>query len=107
MRDLGDPEENVSIKARKSLKRRTRIGISGLVVLLLAGMVSGGALSFSGAASATPPAARTPIQHVVVIFQENESFDHYFGTYPVASNPAGENTLYRPSRHAISQRLGR
>src|SRR2546430_14192540 len=32
----------------------------------------------------------TPIKHVVVIFQENVSFDHYFGTYPVADNPAGE-----------------
>ena len=28
----------------------------------------------------------TPIQHVVVIFQENVSFDHYFGTYPMAMN---------------------
>ena len=27
---------------------------------------------------------RTPIKHVVVIFQENVSFDHYFGTYPNA-----------------------
>ncbi len=32
----------------------------------------------------------TPIKHVVVIFSENISFDHYFGTYPNASNPAGE-----------------
>jgi phospholipase C len=32
----------------------------------------------------------TPIKHLVVIFQENESFDHYFGTYPQAANPAGE-----------------
>ncbi|MGA8152308.1 MAG: alkaline phosphatase family protein [Terriglobales bacterium] len=32
----------------------------------------------------------TPIQHLVVIFQENVSFDHYFGTYPTATNPAGE-----------------
>jgi phospholipase C len=32
----------------------------------------------------------TPIKHVVVIFDENESFDHYFGTYPNATNPAGE-----------------
>jgi len=36
------------------------------------------------------PATTTPIQHVVVIFQENVSFDHYFGTYPVAANPAGQ-----------------
>ena len=28
---------------------------------------------------------RTPIKHVVVIFQENVSFDHYFGTYPNAA----------------------
>src|SRR5262245_34579515 len=34
---------------------------------------------------------RTPIQHLVVIFQENVSFDHYFGTYPNATNPTGES----------------
>ena len=33
---------------------------------------------------------KTPIKHVVIIFQENVSFDHYFGTYPNATNPAGE-----------------
>lgn len=32
----------------------------------------------------------TPIKHLVVIFQENVSFDHYFGTYPYALNPQGE-----------------
>jgi phospholipase C len=32
----------------------------------------------------------TPIKHLVVIFQENRSFDHYFGHYPVAANPPGE-----------------
>jgi phospholipase C len=32
----------------------------------------------------------TPIKHVVVIYNENVSFDHYFGTYPNATNPAGE-----------------
>jgi phospholipase C len=32
----------------------------------------------------------TPIKHLVVIFQENISFDHYFGTYPWAANPIGE-----------------
>ncbi len=30
------------------------------------------------------------IQHIVVIFQENVSFDHYFGTYPTAVNLPGE-----------------
>ena len=39
----------------------------------------------------------TPIKHLVIIFQENVSFDHYFGTYPKALNPAGE-----PAFHAQS-----
>src|SRR5919202_1831025 len=36
------------------------------------------------ATSATLDDARNKIQHVVVIMQENRSFDHYFGTYPGA-----------------------
>ena len=32
----------------------------------------------------------TPIKHLVVIFQENVSFDHYFGTYPNAANTGGQ-----------------
>ncbi|MGA3225118.1 MAG: alkaline phosphatase family protein [Acidobacteriaceae bacterium] len=35
-------------------------------------------------------ALRFDIRHVVVIFQENVSFDHYFATYPNALNPSGE-----------------
>jgi len=33
---------------------------------------------------------KNAIQHIVVIFQENVSFDHYFATYPNALNPEGE-----------------
>src|SRR5437588_3190949 len=40
-------------------------------------------------AAASMPTA-TPIKHLVVIFQENNSFDHYFATYPHALNPGGE-----------------
>jgi phospholipase C len=54
--------------------------------LLVYGVLTGSAIA------QTPPAApaATPIQHVVVIFQENVSFDHYFGAYPNATNPPGE-----------------
>ena len=31
----------------------------------------------------------TPIKHLVVLFDENISFDHYFGTYPNATNTNG------------------
>src|SRR4051812_3286177 len=46
----------------------------------------------SGTSLAAPPAATTtPIQHLVVIYQENVSFDHYFGTYPSAANTGGQH----------------
>jgi phospholipase C len=44
------------------------------------------------------PHTATPIKHLVVIFQENVSFDHYFGTYPHAQNNAGE-TPFTASKH--------
>src|SRR6267142_6402129 len=40
----------------------------------------------------------TPIKHLVVIFQENVSFDHYFGTYPNAQNNPGENPFHASGR---------
>ncbi len=42
------------------------------------------------AALAPAQTTTTPIKYVVVIFQENNSFDHYFGTYPNALYPGGE-----------------
>jgi phospholipase C len=39
----------------------------------------------------------TPIKHLVVIFQENVSFDHYFGTYPAAQNNSGETPFHASS----------
>ena len=40
------------------------------------------------------PSTKTPIKHVVIIFQENVSFDHYFGTYPHAFNLPGETPFH-------------
>ncbi|MCZ8513766.1 stalk domain-containing protein [Paenibacillus filicis] len=36
------------------------------------------------AADSPSPATASPVKHLVVIFQENRSFDNYFGTYPNA-----------------------
>ena len=46
----------------------------------------------SGTTAVSPASAptTTPIKHLVVLFDENISFDHYFGTYPHATNPPGE-----------------
>lgn len=54
--------------------------------------IAGLSLSLGVLAGPTVAAAQTttPIQHVVVIFGENISFDHYFGTYPTAVNPPGQ-----------------
>ena len=40
------------------------------------------------------PVRISPVRHVVVIIQENTSFDHYFATYPVAANAPGEPPFY-------------
>jgi phospholipase C len=60
---------------------------------LIALLVLTGCTGYSPSAiTVTPPAVVTPvtssqvIKHVVVIFNENISFDHYFGTYPNAAN---------------------
>ncbi len=61
--------------------------------ILMVEMLVGGALMQPVALQAQTPAAAgttTPIKHLVVIFGENISFDHYFGTYPNATNPQGQ-----------------
>jgi len=50
------------------------------------------------AQSTTTATTATPIQHVVVIFNENVSFDHYFATYPNAAN----NSSSEPAFHAAN-----
>ena len=49
--------------------------------------VSAAATLGYGADPAANFRTKTPIKHLIVIFQENVSFDHYFATYPVAGNP--------------------
>ena len=74
---------------------------SATVALALAALVSGPAFAHSSRqhrpstrhrsylpADRAPTA--TPIKHLVIVFQENRSFDRYFGTYPQALNPPGE-----------------
>jgi phospholipase C len=41
-------------------------------------------------AASRQPWPKMPIKHIIILFNENVSFDHYFGTYPVALNPKGE-----------------
>jgi phospholipase C len=91
-------EEDRMIRRWLSMAAASAAAVTGAAVL--AGV--GGEPSFAGAqAAGAPPgqlavSTETPIKHLVVIFQENVSFDHYFGTYPHATNPTGE-----PAFHAV------
>ena len=66
--------------------------IAALLLATNLGIVApGSALAAGPEVNAVGGAATsTPIKHLVVIFQENVSFDHYFGTYPRAANPSGQ-----------------
>jgi phospholipase C len=67
-----------------------------LVATSLASLMFAGTLINPAIADAQS-GTKTPIKHLVVIFQENVSFDHYFGTYPYAVNPPKE-----PAFHAAA-----
>jgi phospholipase C len=72
------------------------------ILPFLAAVTAASAVAATAASShANPPAGggtATPIKHVVVIFQENVSFDHYFATYPFALNKAGDGNTFTPAK---------
>jgi len=66
-----------------------------IAVSLMAARAAGFCLLAGAGFAGTSAAAgygdtATPIKHLVVILQENVSFDHYFATYPTALNLPGE-----------------
>lgn len=58
-----------------------------LAATILLGLAGGATAQSRPAASPAVAPTATPIKYVVVIFQENVSFDHYFGTYPFLEDP--------------------
>ncbi len=84
-------------------RRCLRSGLGAVAILACTSYLSStsgstpvGAQSVVGNGTGTDTSAAallttaTPIKHVVVLFQENVSFDHYFATYPNATNPPNE-----------------
>jgi phospholipase C len=61
---------------------------AGSLALAACGTAGGGATSLTAAESQSVRTT-TPIKHLVVLFDENVSYDHYFGTYPKAANTDG------------------
>ncbi|HZE32475.1 MAG TPA: alkaline phosphatase family protein [Actinoallomurus sp.] len=62
--------------------------IAGAAILAAVASTSLASPGVAEGADGSPTAM--PIKHLVVVFQENVPFDHYFGTYPHAANPSGE-----------------
>ena len=79
-------------------------------------LFAGGALILSAALQgkaapgpSDPASTATPIKHLVIIYDENVSFDHYFATYPNAANPKGEPVFHAttdtPAVNGLKQAL--
>jgi phospholipase C len=85
------------------MKKKTIISLVALLLVLTP------TFAFAASLYSTSSATETPIQHVVVIFQENVSFDHYFATYPTALNLPGEPNFvagpHTPSVNGLSGSL--
>ena len=80
---------------------RQRFGVVAAVAALAASSAT--ATAYARPAERPPaPSTATPIKHLVVIFQENVSFDHYFGTYPRATNSDGERFVPRPGTPTVN-----
>jgi phospholipase C len=80
-----------------------------LITLALAGTATIASATLAtatgvSAASAVNNSAKTtsPIKHVVVLYQENVSFDHYFGTYPHATNTDGQPFTPKPGTPTVN-----
>jgi phospholipase C len=81
----------------------TKILTATIVTLMMASLL------LSNSSLALTSSTSTPIKHLVVIFQENVSYDHYFTTYPNAANPPGEpqfkTSENTPSANGLTQVL--
>ena len=80
------------------MRTRSSVVFAGLTALTMLGLLTACVADDSAKPSSSPgvsasaslnPQTTTPIKHLVVIYDENVSFDHYFGTYPKAANTDG------------------
>jgi phospholipase C len=102
-----------------SSRKRLRPVLAVAAAVALGGGAAAGATAASASTAARPAFAgyqtpsltssalyrdntSTPVKHVVVIFDENVSFDHYFGTYPYAANTDGTPFVAKPGTPAVN-----
>jgi phospholipase C len=109
---MGEGPTSTGQKAKRRVRYYAAIAAAALTG---AGLAVGATAGTAGAtpqvaSSVTAPASSflfgpptaTPIKHVVVIFDENVSFDHYFGTYPYAANTDGSSFHAKPGTPTVN-----
>jgi phospholipase C len=79
-----------------------RSRIRWIVPVLGVAAVAAAAAASAASSTRADASTATPIKHVVVIFQENVSFDHYFGTYPKAANTDGQPFTAAPDTPSVN-----
>jgi phospholipase C len=82
------------------MSRRTILGTVAVVCVAAVAATAATARSVDGGGGEAP--TTTPIKHLVVIFQENVSFDHYFATYPDAANTDGTPFQASPDTPSVN-----
>jgi phospholipase C len=84
----------------KNLKLTSALLSSAALIAAVVALSTGGSVAADKATGVNPDSlnTKTPIKHLVVVFNENRSFDHYFGTYPNALNPEGE-PVFEPAKN--------
>src|SRR5260370_17872105 len=93
---MGRNASSQLLRPKKMIRKLLAFSMSLTLILSGCGQGTVSTPPGNGNANTTPPVVITPttasaaIKHVVVIFGENISFDHYFGTYPNALNLPGE-----------------
>jgi phospholipase C len=83
----------MSMKNKQQNRPIIPVALAFAIVFLILFSGSFASLTIYASAATTTtisssPSTLTPIKHIVIIFQENVSFDHYFATYPYAMNGA-------------------
>jgi len=72
--------ESINITTHLHLLREASSLTSIILMIIITSILSSTSLMSASATSSNFLTA-TPIKHLVIIFQENVSFDHYFATY--------------------------
>lgn len=82
----------MGMKSHSRIRRTQMLAAATVAALAMATVAaSPGWADHTAASKPADHSSRTstPIKHLVVLFDENVSFDHYFGTYPQAANTDG------------------